>query len=163
MKGKPFLTCDPFSIDHACDYCTRPKFIQEKLETDGKSIDEQIELLVKNFLWVAKRAMIVLLECHDEKSADAIWKMDLGGFWRKWFSCVPVTKQWRCIQARLMGVAKHTVIGDAAVVTEIMEYTKKIHEFVWDVKQKDIYKKLKGYQYLQYCPKPEILCPIDSL
>lgn len=62
-----------------------------------------------------------------------------------------------------MGIAKHTVIGDVAVVKEIMEYTEKIHEFVWDVKRKDIYKKLKGYQYLQYCPKPDVQCPIDSL
>ena len=153
------LEGDPFEFCRAYDYRTREQEIEKRL-IDMSSL-KKWSMLRKNLSWVMRRALIVVCELNNKIDVEDIWRKDDMGLCR----CL---RRNRC---ELKGIE---MIIDSQIETlddlqkeelcqNVKKITKEIQKFVWDLKKKDVYKKLRGYKYLQYRLESEVVFDINKL
>ena len=154
-----YLVGDPFEFRHAYNYRAREQEIEKILasyDTTGK-----LCILRKNLSWVMRRALIVVCGLNNE--------IDVGEMFRK-----DDKELWQCLKINGCQLKNFDSIIEVKIETldelqkeelckNLKNVTEAIQQFVWNRKKKDIYKRLRGYKYLQYRPKPEVVFDICNL
>lgn len=153
------LEGDPFEFCPAYDYRTREQEIEKRL-IDMSSL-KKWSMLRKNLSWVMRRALIVVCGLNNE--------IDVGELFRK-----DDKELWQCLKINGCQLKNFDSIIEVKIETldelqkeelckNVKNVTEAIQQFVWNRKKKDIYKRLRGYKYLQYRPKPEVVFDICDL
>ena len=164
INSRSHLLGDPFRFRQALDYLSRSAEVRQQL---SKRDIFELDLAVKNFIWVLRRALLTLNSQCDEEVAAELWHLDsLTDFCQYCRRC-PHKELLEHVESvcKIICAQMGCSLGFSQSIGKVIEEADCIQRIIWKCKSKDIYKKVKDVKYLDERPgrKAEVVEDVMTL